>query len=175
MAWKGVNNDQGIYFSSLNGNNWTGQQTSGALAQLRPALAVFNDRLYMAWKGIDGDQGMDFSSFDGGTWAHNKMLPTLGPVEESLWAAFEGRLYKAGKGRSVRSALLCLLRRKQLDGATEWRLLAASLDWTCRLWERSYEVGKGVGDRGFGFRLSTPIPGQDNRVSPGSELRWVLR
>ena len=65
-----MDNDQGIWFSSFDGNSWAPQQNVANVAtSVGPSLAVFNGRLFMAWKGMDNDQGIWFSSFDGNSWA----------------------------------------------------------------------------------------------------------
>jgi hypothetical protein len=79
MAWKGIDNDQGIWFSSFDGSNWAPQQNvSGVGTSVGPSLAVFNGRLFMAWKGIEGDQGIWFSSFDGSNWAPQQNVSGVG-------------------------------------------------------------------------------------------------
>ncbi len=79
MSWKGIEGDQGIWFSSFDGNNWVGQQNvTGVGTSIGPSLAVFNGRLFMAWKGIEGDQGIWFSSFDGNNWAPQRHIDGVG-------------------------------------------------------------------------------------------------
>jgi hypothetical protein len=61
MAWKGIYDDQRIFYSSFDGSTsrWTPQQVlSDRGTSTSPALAVTsnNERLYMAWKGIYDDQ-----------------------------------------------------------------------------------------------------------------------
>jgi hypothetical protein len=62
-AWKGVHDDQGIYWSSFNGNSWAGQEKiNGVGTSQGPSLAVFESRLFAAWKGVHDDQGIYWSS-----------------------------------------------------------------------------------------------------------------
>jgi hypothetical protein len=58
-AWKGMDNDQDIYWSSFDGTSWSAQhKVPGVGTSVRPALAVFSNHLYMAWKGMDNDQNI---------------------------------------------------------------------------------------------------------------------
>lgn len=56
MAWKGVGDDPGIYFSSsTDGTNWTGsQKIPGVGTASGPSLAMFESQLFMTWRGIHG-------------------------------------------------------------------------------------------------------------------------
>ena len=84
MAWKGVNDDQRIFFNSFNINtsnigNWSPQQlVEGVGTSVGPSLAVFSERLFMAWKGVNDDQRIFFSSFDGNHWAPQQAVPGVG-------------------------------------------------------------------------------------------------
>jgi hypothetical protein len=71
-AWKGSDDDERIWYSSLNGTAWSAVNTSGApqaplpspiASSVGPSLAVFNNVLYAAWKGSDGDETLWYSSY----------------------------------------------------------------------------------------------------------------
>jgi hypothetical protein len=70
IAWKGIEGDSGIYFSSsAEGVNWAPQQrVEGVGTSHGPALAarrgehLLAQTLFMAWKGIPGDSGLYFSA-----------------------------------------------------------------------------------------------------------------
>ena len=50
--WKGINNDQGIYFAFYDGSVWAPQRNiPGVGTSLMPSLAVFNGRLYAIVEG----------------------------------------------------------------------------------------------------------------------------
>ena len=67
MAWKGVEGDQGIYFSTFDGHNWAPQvKILGIGTSEGPALAGLNNRLYMAWKGVEGDRHVYYTWIDDG-------------------------------------------------------------------------------------------------------------
>lgn len=70
MAWKGIQGDEGIYWTTFDGSNWAPQQKVGGVGtSVGPALAPGFDRLlYMAWKGIVGDEGIYWSTFNGTNW-----------------------------------------------------------------------------------------------------------
>ena len=87
MAWKGVNDDQRIFFNSFNINtsnigNWSPQQlVEGVGTSVGPALRLtFNaSRLFMAWKGVNDDQNIFFNStLDGSHWAPQQAVPGVG-------------------------------------------------------------------------------------------------
>jgi hypothetical protein len=79
---------------------WTPEQLGvGVGTSDRPALAVFNGRLFELHKGVPGDDRLFYSSFDGtawsgeqpmGAWANSSTVPSL--------AVFNGRLFAAWKG-----------------------------------------------------------------------------
>ena len=105
MAWKGIDNDQRIWFSSFGPSNFNGtawapqQQVQGVGTSVGPSLSVYNGRLYMAWKGIDNDQRIWFSSFNGTSWAPQQQVQGVGTsVGPSLSVYNNGRLYMTWKG-----------------------------------------------------------------------------
>jgi len=62
LAWKGVPGDTGLYFASLENDEWSGQiNVAGVGSSTGPGLATLNGRLYMVWKGIPGDTGLYYS------------------------------------------------------------------------------------------------------------------
>jgi len=74
MAWKGVGDDGGIYWSIYNGaEGWSPQSNTPGATQDNvlgvgtsdsPALVAFNGMLYMFWKGVSGDSNAYYSFFD---------------------------------------------------------------------------------------------------------------
>jgi hypothetical protein len=99
MAWKGIELDDRIFFTSFDGKNWAPQQqVPGVGTSSGVSLAVFSNQLYMAWKGEGPDQGIYWSSFNGSSWAPQQrvqgVLTSTGP-----WlAVFNNALYMAWKG-----------------------------------------------------------------------------
>lgn len=65
-----------------------------------PALAVFQNSLYMAWRGIPGDQGIYYSSKPDLTtpWATQSTVPGVGTSQSPGLAALSRRLYLVWKG-----------------------------------------------------------------------------
>jgi hypothetical protein len=62
MAWKGVQGDQGIYWSTRSATGWEPQENvRGVGTTGSPVLVVLRDRLYMFWKGIEGDSKVYYS------------------------------------------------------------------------------------------------------------------
>ncbi|HEY7389337.1 MAG TPA: hypothetical protein VH640_12560 [Bryobacteraceae bacterium] len=65
IAWKGMGDDQGIYWSKFDGNSWTPfQNIAGRGTSHAPALASAGDRLFMFWKGMGDEQRIFFSWLD---------------------------------------------------------------------------------------------------------------
>ena len=101
MAWKGIADDQRIFWSATNVTQWDNQhQVPGvATSNIGPALAVFNGRIYMAWKGADDDQRIFWSATtDGKTWDPQNQVPDVGTNIAPALAVFNGRLYMAWRG-----------------------------------------------------------------------------
>ena len=64
--WKGTGLDAGLYWSSSDGNTWTGQQQIGSVGSSEgPGLAAFNGRLYGVWKGSQNDPALYWASSSG--------------------------------------------------------------------------------------------------------------
>ncbi|MFI5530266.1 matrixin family metalloprotease [Kitasatospora sp. NPDC051853] len=62
VAWKGAEDDQGIYFSFFDGTAFTGQINMGSVGTSRgPAVGEVDGTLHMVWKGIEEDNSMWWS------------------------------------------------------------------------------------------------------------------
>ncbi len=98
-AWKGVNDDQGIYFSSFDGAFFRPQQKVGGVGTaVGPALAMFNGNPVMAWRGVGSDQGIYYATFAGGAWSPQQNIGGIGTSMRPALAVFGGRLFMAWKG-----------------------------------------------------------------------------
>ena len=98
-AWKGVHDDQGIYWSSFDGHSWAPQRRiNGVGTSFGPSLALFEGRLFAAWKGVHDDQGIYWSSFNGNGWASQEKINGVGKSQGPSLAVFGGRLFAAWKG-----------------------------------------------------------------------------
>jgi len=110
-AWKGVGNDQGIYWSNVSFTNWKDWENASWAAQQKipkvgtsvgPALAVYQNKLYGAWKGAGGDEGIYWSAFDGNSWsafgAPQAKIPSVGTTVGPSLAVYKNKLYAAWKG-----------------------------------------------------------------------------
>ena len=99
MAWKGMERDDTIWYSSFDGTSWAPQQQiAGVGTSTGVALASFNGKLYMCWKGILGDEGIWYSSFDGTTWAPQQNIAGVGTSVGPELAVFDGKLFMIWKG-----------------------------------------------------------------------------
>jgi len=99
MAWKGIEHDQRIWFSSFNGSSWTPQQfVSGVATSCGVSLAVFNGKLYMAWKGMDADERIWWSSYNGTSWAPQQAVAGVATSTGPSLAVFGNKLYMGWKG-----------------------------------------------------------------------------
>ena len=110
MAWANPD-DSSIYYSHLNGSTWSPiAQVGGTFrgekwiagTRSAPALAAFNNQLYLAWTGkLSGV--IYYSSFNGSTWAHQSpVIPAGSPDEVTNFApalaAWGSDLYLAWAG-----------------------------------------------------------------------------
>jgi kumamolisin len=107
MAWKGMQFDDTIWWSSFDGTNWAPQQqVPGVLTSSGVSLAEFNGRLVMAWKGsfTDGtpfDERIWWTTFDGQRWARQRQVPHVWTSVGPQLAFFNGLLYMLWKGEYV--------------------------------------------------------------------------
>jgi len=62
-----------------------------------PALAVFQNRVFLAWKG-SSDQHIWWNSFDGSNWAGQQQVPNAGTTDNPALAVFKDKLYLVWKG-----------------------------------------------------------------------------
>jgi hypothetical protein len=104
MAWRGVDDDQNLYWGvSFDGKWWSPQQRLNDRASTdAPALAVYRDKLYMAWRGA-GDDNLWWASYDGNPdlkWSDQIPLTDKGSVEGPTLAVFQDKLFMAWRGVS---------------------------------------------------------------------------
>src|SRR5262249_54544590 len=63
LAWKGMEEDPGIYFSLFDGNEFTGQIRVGAVGTTQgPGVCRIGTTTHMAWKGLEGDSVIYWST-----------------------------------------------------------------------------------------------------------------
>jgi hypothetical protein len=119
MAWKGIPDDQGIYWSrGLGGQaNVPNVGTSQGLA----LAAQPNQYIHMAWKGIEGDSGIYWSFnnlFHGlGGWEPQQNIAGVGTSDKPALAFHFPKLYMAWKGIRNDSGIYCSVNQ----GDTHWR------------------------------------------------------
>jgi hypothetical protein len=64
-AWRGVGDDQRMFWSTFDGATWSPQEAGlGGGSDVGPSLAPFAGALYAAWKGVAGDDRMFWSSLE---------------------------------------------------------------------------------------------------------------
>jgi hypothetical protein len=101
MAWKGVEDDQGLYWMRSVDDAWVPPQRRipGVGSNAGPALAEVNGRVFMAWKGVEDDQGIYWSQMDGPDhWAPQRRVAGVGTVESPALAAIGTRLFMFWRG-----------------------------------------------------------------------------
>jgi hypothetical protein len=63
MAWKGIEGDDRIWWSTFDGEAWDDQHlVLGAGTIDGPASVPYLGRLFLFWKGLEGDNTVWFSS-----------------------------------------------------------------------------------------------------------------
>ncbi|WP_405891511.1 matrixin family metalloprotease [Streptomyces sp. NBC_00133] len=106
MAWKGSKDgsedDKKIWFATKlpSDPDWGNQSpVPGVLTSCGPALASFNDRIFMAWKGFDNGS-IWFSSHGPGGWAGQQEIRPgeIGTSHSPCLVAFRKRLFLFWKG-----------------------------------------------------------------------------
>jgi hypothetical protein len=112
MAWRGVEGDGHIWWSTYNGTIWsTPQQLQDRLSHDGPTLAVLDDQLYMFWRGAVFDDVSDqqvYSSthtpLDPLQWTPQQILTVNGEPVGSSWkpaiTAYHDQLLLATVGRA---------------------------------------------------------------------------
>ena len=99
MAWKGMERDDRIFYTTFNGTAWAPQQLIPNIATSSGvSLAVYNNELYMAWKGMNADQGIYWSRFNGTSWTPQQLVGGVGTSTGPRLAVYAGKLYMAWKG-----------------------------------------------------------------------------
>jgi hypothetical protein len=129
MVWRGVNDDQSLYTSTLSDQYWQPQQKvswiingNGALGTTgvgypgtadSPAAAYVAGKVMLAWRGVTNDSGLWFTqlandSVGGRTvqeWSAQANIPQVGSSNGPSVAPFEGRIYAVWKGVGADHAL----------------------------------------------------------------------
>ena len=99
MAWKGIEHDQRIWWSSFDGAQWAPQQSvAGVATSCGVSLAVFAGKLYMAWKGMNRRRrhlvlglqrrGVGAAAERGGR--RHQHRPVAGRLRRKLFMAWKG-------------------------------------------------------------------------------------
>jgi hypothetical protein len=111
MAWKGMEFDDTIWWSTFDGTNWAPQRrVPSVLTSSGVALAEFNGRLFMAWKGsFEGaapfDERIFWTTFDGKSWAPQRQVPDVWTSAGPQLAALGDQLYMVWKGEYTDESL----------------------------------------------------------------------
>ncbi|MFD7909072.1 matrixin family metalloprotease, partial [Kitasatospora sp. NPDC059747] len=97
MAWRGVDGDDSLYESTLEGTVWSPQRpiTGPFGSAYSPALTSVaagtppSTGLMMAWRGVPGDDSIYYSTKDGSDWATPSNIPDIGSNDRPALANFE--------------------------------------------------------------------------------------
>jgi len=104
MAWRGVDDDERLWWAAFDGANWTSQQPyAGNGTSNGPAMAVFRNQLYLVWNGAHDDPRIWYTSFDPEVldWHPSREVAPGGGVatnESPAVTVFQDRLYMAWRG-----------------------------------------------------------------------------
>ncbi|MFY0762125.1 matrixin family metalloprotease [Metabacillus dongyingensis] len=100
MAWKGIQGDQGLYWTRKLGDHWEEQRhIPGVGSSTRPALANVGGRVCMAWKGVEGDNRIYFSVFDGvKNWSPQDPIEGVGTSDSPALVGIGNKLFMFWKG-----------------------------------------------------------------------------
>lgn len=99
MAWRGVNDDQQIFWATFDGSNWSLQQVLDDRGSFQggPALAEFDGELVMAWRGVEFDHRIFWATFRDG-WSPQRVLPDRASQDGPALCVFEDKLYMFWRG-----------------------------------------------------------------------------
>ncbi len=99
MAWKGVEDDNAIYFSSFDGNRFAPQARFGIPATAtEPALALSNGRPIAVWRGVPDDESLYLSTFDSINWAPQQSIRGSATAGSPALVQYRGRTLMAWRG-----------------------------------------------------------------------------
>ena len=84
--------------TGLGSINGTALNTALLGIGLPPALASYDNKLFMAWKGMEFDDRIFFTTSNGSTWAPQTLVPGVGTSAGVALAVFGNQLYMAWKG-----------------------------------------------------------------------------
>jgi hypothetical protein len=125
MVWKGVDDDNGIYFSEFRGE-WSPQQPvigvgcshSPALTEIAiPGSQSPATGLFMAWKGASDDQSLYWTRDFGAGWEGQRAVVGVGSSAGPSLANINGQIYMAWKG-------------VQDDGGIYWSIYDGTEGWS---------------------------------------------
>ena len=113
MAWRGPGDpnvfggggDDNLWWATYDGNadlKWSDQQPLRDRGSNEgPALAVFQDKLFMAWRGVSGDQDLYWATYDESDprkWTDQHPLTDRASFDVPALAAFQGKFFMAWRG-----------------------------------------------------------------------------
>lgn len=100
MAWKGIGDDSGIYWTRNLGSGWESQRSvTDVGCSASPGLATVNGQVYMAWKGVGDDSGIYWSAYDGAEgWSPQARIAGVGTSDAPALVSYNGMLYMFWKG-----------------------------------------------------------------------------
>ena len=110
MAWRGVDDDERLWWATFDGANWTSQREyAGNGTSNGPAMAVYRNVLYLVWNGAHGDPRIWFTSLVGvedadgrhEDWRPRQEVAPGGGVatnESPAVTVFQDKLYMAHGG-----------------------------------------------------------------------------
>lgn len=79
MVWRGVDGDDSLWWSRLDGDSWTPQQQIADKGSSHgPALSSFGENMLMVWKGVPDDSSIYYAFGRDGNWAEQQIVPNVG-------------------------------------------------------------------------------------------------
>jgi Matrixin len=79
MVWRGSHGDDSLWWSRLDGDDWTPQQQLPNKGSSHgPALNPNGEKMLMAWKGVPGDSTIYYAFGRDGDWTDQQLVPNVG-------------------------------------------------------------------------------------------------
>jgi hypothetical protein len=133
MAWRGVETDHNLYWATFDGqgnppqwSSWCALENRGSIDS--PALAVFQNKLFMAWRGVNEDRTLYWATFDGNSpslpcaqqWSPQRRKDDRGSATGPALVVFRDQLFMFWRGVESDTSNDQRLYFATFDGQPDW-------------------------------------------------------
>jgi Papain-like cysteine protease AvrRpt2 len=104
-VWKGETEDDRLFHSVYNGQDWTEQEVIGGNSSHGPSAANFRGEMVLAWKGKYSDERLFCLRVSNDQWSGQTQIPGVASSVGPTLAEFDNNLYAAWKGAETDQAI----------------------------------------------------------------------